>query len=315
MKKILKAPAKINLCLRVNKKLDDGYHDLTMIMQPISLFDTIEIEIIDNKANNKVDLDFLNIFNDKRRKNNSEEQINLKCNFSYIPTDDRNLVVKVIKYIFEKYSIKDQIYVNLKKLIPTGGGLGGGSSDAGTILTFLNNHYNLKLTNNELSEIAFMFGADIPFFIHRKECICEGKGEKITEIEPFNNYFVLIATPNINVSTKEVYSKIDNYKLTEQKRQQNDIAFKNCLDAIKKRNLNKLANNIFNDLEPVTEDMFYDVKLYKKRLLELGASSSLMSGSGPSVFGLFNSYFKALNCKNILKKENKSSFVFLSRPI
>lgn len=312
MKSTIKAPAKINLCLRVNGVRDDGYHDLSMIMQTISLFDTLDIEIL---KENEFNFDFLKQFQNKKFNYNSNDQINLLCNHAYIPTDDRNLVYKIVKYIFDKYEIKDKIFIYLKKMIPTSGGLGGGSSDAASILLFLNRHYKLGLSIDELSEIAAIFGSDIPFFIHKKESICEGRGEIITEIKSFNNYHILIATPNVRVSTKEIFSKVDNFTIPDSRKELENIAFNNCLTAIKNKDLILLSNNLFNNLEIVTESMFSDVTLFKEKMIKLGALTSLMSGSGPTVFGIFNSYLKALNCKNIMKKEHGDAFVFLTRPI
>ena len=313
MKSIIKAPAKINLCLRVNGLREDGYHDLSMIMQTISLFDTLEFEII---KENEIRFDFFDKFKSKKLYNNKTfSQINLKCNYSYIPTDERNLVYKIVKFIFDKYNIRDRIFIYLKKMIPTSGGLGGGSSDAASTLLFLNRHYKLKLNIDELIDISAMFGSDIPYFIHKKECLCEGRGEIITELKSFNNYYILIATPNVRVSTKEIFSKVDNFSIPDSRKDLENIAFNNCLDAINNRDLKLLSNNLFNNLEIVTESMFSDVTLFKDKMVKMGALASLMSGSGPTVFGIFNSYLKALNCKNNLKKEHNDSFVFLTRPI
>ncbi|MBO6134189.1 MAG: 4-(cytidine 5'-diphospho)-2-C-methyl-D-erythritol kinase [Lachnospiraceae bacterium] len=333
MKRIIKAPAKINLCLKVNGKRDDGYHDLSMVMQEISLFDTMEFEIVSEKDFDifrflpkfdipiklpelpKIDIDFLNQFFVKKFDYDSDKQINLRSNYGYIPTDEKNLVYKVIKYIFDKYGIKDKIYIFLKKMIPTSGGLGGGSSDAASMLLFLDRHYKLKLGIDELNAIAAMFGSDIPFFVHKKVSICEGRGEIVKELRPYNNYYILIATPNVRVSTREIFSRVDKYSVSDERKKEEDIKFLKVLEAIKERNIYKLSDNIFNDLEIVTEPMFEKVGAFKKRIKELGAITSLMSGSGPTVFGIFNSYFKVLNCKNVMKKENRDSFIFIARPI
>ena len=329
MKRIIKAPAKINLCLKVNGKRDDGYHDLTMIMQQISLFDTIEFEII--SENNfdlfkllpnfdmpiklpdigKIDFNFLN----KKFDHNTNKQISIKCNFNYIPTDERNLIYKVVDYIFKEYNIKDKIYIYLNKMIPTSGGLGGGSSDAASMLLFLNKHYKLNISLDKLSEIAAKFGSDIPFFVHNRISLCKGRGEIIKELKPYNNYFILIATPNVRVSTKEIYNRFDDCVISESQSKIENDKINNLLDAINKKNLKKMSDNLFNNLEMVTEPMFEKVAIFKRRILELGAINSLMSGSGPTVFGIFNSYFKANYCKNILKKEHKDSFIYVSRPI
>lgn len=333
MKRVIKAPAKINLCLKVNGKRNDGYHDLTMIMQQVSLFDTIEFEIVSEndfdifrllpkfdmpikfpKIKN-IDINFLNRFFTKKFDYNTNRQISLKCNFSYLPTDERNLIYKVVDFVFKKYSIKDKIYIYLNKMIPTSGGLGGGSSDAASMLLFLNNHYKLKLSISDLSNIAAMFGSDIPFFIHKKLSFCEGRGEIVKELKPFNNYYILLATPNVRVSTKDIYNGFDNYVINDIQNNDKNVKVTNILNAIQKKDLRMMSDNLFNDLEIVTESMFDKVSIFKKRIMELGAIKSLMSGSGPTVFGIFNSYFKANNCKNILKKENKDSFIFVSRPI
>lgn len=333
MKKVIKAPAKINLCLKVNGKREDGYHDLTMIMQQVSLFDTLEFEIVNKNDFDifkffpkidlpiklpempKVDIDFLNKFFTKKFDFSSDKQINLQSNYNYIPTDDKNLVVKVVKYIYERFNINDKIYIYLKKMIPTSGGLGGGSSDAASMLLFLNKYYKLNLGIQELTNIAGMFGSDIPFFIHKRVSICEGRGEIIEELKPFNNYYILLATPNVRVSTKEIFSKFDLFHISDDRINEERDKFNKAIEAIKKKDIKKLSKNLFNDLEIVTEPMFEKVTQFKKRIMELGALSSIMSGSGPTVFGIFNSYFKVLNCKNVMKKENPDSFIYISRPI
>ena len=301
MKKIIKAPAKINLYLRVNSKMEDGYHDLTMIMQPISLFDTMSIEIIsDLKSQNR---------------SSFENQVNLASNLPYIPTDDKNLVVKVIKYFYEKYNIRDKISVHLNKLIPTCGGLGGGSSDAASMILFLNEYYKTNLSLDDMNKIACLYGADIPFFLYKKECICEGKGEIITTLPSFNNYYILIATPNVRVSTKDIFNAVDNSKYKYGYDNQNEEMFDNCVKAIKNRDIKFLSNNMYNDLEKVTCELYSDVSTIKKSILDCGAINALMSGSGPTVFGIFSSYFKALKAKKVIKSRFNDAFIYLARPL
>lgn len=310
MKKILKAPAKVNLFLSVNSKRNDGFHDLTMIMQPISLFDTIEIEI---KKNNKKFNS--NLF--KKSNNNfiSNSQVQLVSNLSYIPTDDRNLIVKVIKFFFEKYNIKDNVYINLKKMIPTCGGLGGGSSDAATMILYLNEYYKTNLTISEMNDIAARFGSDIPFFLYKSECICEGKGEVVTKITSYKNYHILISTPNIKVSTKEIFDTVDNALTLEDNKIIKEEKFKNCINAIKNKDIDLLSKNLFNDLENVTCKIYKDINEIKKMNIDNGAIATLMSGSGPSVFGIYNSYFSALKAKKNIKQKYNDSFIYLARPI
>ena len=318
MRKIIKAPAKINLCLSVNGKRSDGYHDLTMIMQPVTLFDTIEIEILREK-------DFDKIVSSTKKKHTSNKnhidydlgfkiskQIILKSNYSFIPTDERNLIVKITKYFFEKYNIKDKVYIYLKKMIPTCGGLGGGSSDAASVLLFLNSFYEKKLSKQELNDIAIQFGSDIPFFLYKKECLCEGKGEIITELNSFKDYYILLATPNIRVSTKDIFEKFDNLERNNNKSITN---IDKCIMAINSKDVKMLSNYIFNDLETVTIPLHNEIISLKQVLLDCGALQSLMSGSGPTVFGIFNSFDNAQKCKKMLKNTSKDVFVYVAKPL
>ena len=307
MKKILKAPAKINLYLSVNSKRVDGYHDLTMIMQPISLFDTIEFEILNQ-------FDLKSSFNNTI-KQKYDKQINLISNLSFIPTDDKNLIVKVIKYFFEKYNIKDRIFIYLKKLIPTCGGLGGGSSDAASVLLFLNEHYKTNLSLEEMNDISCLFGSDISFFLYKNECICEGRGEKITLLPSFKKYYILISTPNLRVSTKDIFNKLDNFYVKKENNINKNKMFDNCVKAIKNNDLKLLSQNLYNDLEYVTCELYEVISSIKDYILENGAISALMSGSGPTVFGIFDSYFKALKAKSKVKSMFVDAFTFIARPI
>ena len=301
MKIRIKAPAKINLCLMVKDLRNDGFHDLNMVMQCISLFDTIDIVI-----NKKTGLN---------SKFGSVNNISIKCKQSFIPTDERNLIYKITKYIFEKINIKDEILIYLDKMIPTSAGLGGGSSDAASMLLFLNKYYKLDLSIYDLSNIAQMFGSDIPFFLHNGVCICEGRGEKITKINSFNNYYVLIANPNISVSTKDVFTKFDDFKSKINDYNVCETRFKNCIYAINNKNIKFLSENLFNNLEIVTESMHEEIRILKNEISKCGALKSLMSGSGSTVFGIFTSYFKAIECKKNLKKEFPNYFVYVAKPI
>lgn len=300
MKYLVKAPAKVNICLKVNGKMEDGYHDLKMIMYSISLYDKIEYEVKKAKKSEKVD---------------KSKQISLKCNFAYIPTDERNLIVKIVRYIFDKYDIHDMIFINLIKMIPTSAGLGGGSSDAAATLLFLNRFYKLKLSMDELVKIATSFGSDIPFFLYKKQSFLEGRGEKVSSIPQFKNFYILIATPDARVSTKDIYNMYDEVPLDKSRDADNSEKLEKLMYALEKRDLEILCPNLFNDLELVTTKMIPDIDIFKKEMIEYGASASLMSGSGPTVFGIFTSFLKAIRCKDILKRKHPESFVFVSKPL
>ena len=204
-------------------------------------------------------------------------------------------------------------FIYLKKVIPTCGGLGGGSSDAASMILFLNEYYKLNFGTEELVRIASEFGSDIPFFIYGKECLCEGRGERITSLNPFNDYYILVATPNVRISTKDIFEKYDS--LDSPNDEKDTVLLNNCLNAIKNKDLKMLTDNIFNNLESVTCECCEEVAIFKQKMLDHGACTSLMSGSGPSVFGIFESNDKALNCKNVLKEEYKDAFVYAAKPI
>lgn len=315
---IIKAPAKINLCLGVNGKRSDGYHDLTMIMQPITLFDTIELKIISEKDFEKIKMSAMkkHIANknliDASFNYNTQNQIILKSNYAYIPTDEKNLVVKITKFFFEKYNIKDRIFIYLKKMIPTCGGLGGGSSDAASMLLFLNNYYGTNLSIKELNDISIQFGSDIPFFLYKKTCLCEGRGEIITELNSFKEYYILIATPSIRVSTKEIFEKFDSDKINADMNLNN---INNCIKSIKNKSLKDLSTSIFNDLERVTIPIHREILDLKEKMIKNGAFSALMSGSGPTVYGLFDSYFTAKKCQISIKMSKCDIFTYITKPI
>ena len=294
MKKIVKAPAKINLYLRVNEKNIEGYHDLSMVMQTISLYDEIEFSIFNEGNGNSV---------------------KLNCNLPYIPTNDKNLIVKVIKYFFEVFDLNSYIEVNLKKNIPTCAGLGGGSSDAASTILFLNEYFKLNIEKTELVKIASKFGADIPFFIYGGEAICEGKGEKITKINPFEDYFIVVATPNVFISTKDIFERYDNIMFDKYKNEDLDKYFNNCIKGITDKNLLLMSKNLFNELEVITTTLCKEINNLKKIMMMNGAYISLMSGSGPTVFGIFESYCKALECKKIISVKYSNSFCTVAKPI
>ncbi len=250
---LYKAPAKINLSLDVLKKRHDGYHELRMIMQTISLYDEINIE--------------------------KETEISIDCNKKDIPLNNKNLAWKAADAFFEYTSIKGGCKIYINKKIPDGAGLGGGSSDAATVLIALNEIYNTNLKDDELISIAVKIGADVPFFILKNTCLAEGIGEKLTKIENNTNPFVLIYKPPFSISTKWAFENLklnskpiyDVYKITE-----------------KIKNTNYDFSDIFNYLEDVSITKYPEINDVKNKMKKLGATASLMSGSGSSVFGIFN---------------------------
>ena len=248
-----KAYAKINLSLDILRKREDGYHELKMIMQTVSLYDEIYIEKADT--------------------------ISIECNKDDIPLNNKNLAWKAADAFFNYTSINSGCKIKLIKNIPDGAGLGGGSSDAATVLLALNGIFNTNLTNEELIDIAVKIGADIPFFILQGTCLAEGIGEKLTKIENNTDPYILIHKPSFSISTKWAY---ENLKLDNK----NNYDVDKIVENLKDKNYD--FKDIFNYLEDVSVSEYPQINDIKNKMKNYGATASLMSGSGSSVFGIFN---------------------------
>ncbi len=268
------APAKLNLYLKVIGERQDGYHEILSLMVPISLFDEIYIEKLDHG-------------------------IKFDCDDSCLPKDERNLAVKAAKLYLEKTGIREGIYIQLKKNIPIAAGLGGGSSNAASILKALNRIYN-KIPEEELLKLAVYIGADVPFFLKQTPCLAKGIGE-ILEPLPHRPISFLVITPHIHISTGWVYSQ---FKLDLTKSEQSSI--KNLWE---RGNIEAI---LYNDLEKVTIKHFPVISEIKDLLIKKGAKGVLMSGSGPTVFGVFESEEIAYRAKNELSTDRGKVFVVSS---
>lgn len=259
----LKAHAKINLGLDVVRRREDGYHEVRMIMQTIGLYDKLTI----NRTNNS--------------------SIVMNTNLHYLPTDENNLVYKAVSLIRKEYHIEQGVYINLEKKIPVAAGMAGGSTDAATALYGLNRLFDLNLKKRELMKLGLRLGADVPYCILRGTALSEGIGEVLTPLPPFPACQVLIVKPGISVSTRYVY---ENLKLDADTGHPDIDGIITC---IKDKDLNGAAGLFGNVLETVTEKEYPVIKEIKGKMYECGAVGSLMSGSGPAVFGLFDDLKKA----------------------
>jgi len=266
----INAPAKINLSLDVLKKRDDGYHELKMIMQSVSLYDEINIEI--------------------------DDKISINSNKKNIPLDNRNLAWKAAELFFEYTGVSGGCKIYIEKNIPDGAGLGGGSSDAAAVLKALNDIYNTNLTDEQLQKIAIKIGADVPFFIIGGTCLAEGIGEKLTKIENKLNPYVIIYKPDFSISTKWVYENL-NLACKPQ------FNIDEIIDDLKNGNIS-FSNKIFNWLEEVSIHEYPEISNIKNNMKSLGADGVLMSGSGSSVFGIFFDEIKAKQAFLKLEKNN-----------
>ena len=268
---VLKAYAKINLSLDVTGRRPNGYHDVKMIMQSVGLFDTLTFT-------------------------KSREGINLKVDNSELSDSTDNLIYKAAKLLFDKFDLPGGIDISLEKNIPIAAGMAGGSTDAAATFKAVNTLYDLKLSEKELCDLAVKLGADIPFCIMGGTALSEGIGEKLTPIKNPPECILLVAKPDINVSTKEVYTKLDATDLPDHP----DVDA--MIKAIEEGDLNKMCSLTGNVLEYVTENDHPIISKLKQIMTGEGALTSMMSGSGPSVFGIFNDKSKAESAFNKIKE-------------
>ncbi len=253
----MKSYAKINLGLDVLDTLPNGYHSLKMIMQTISLHDTLYFE--------------------KRKK----PSIILKANLPYLPTNEKNIVYQAIRLFKETMKIYDGIFCTITKHIPVAAGMAGGSGNAAAALKAMDLLYGTHLTTEQLCEMGVKLGADVPYCITGGTALAEGIGDILTPLPSPPSAKVLIVKPSVSVSTGEVYK---NLRLDESTVHP-DID--SCISAIKEGSLKKLCDNLGNVLEDVTVSLHPVISEIKTKMKELGADGTLMSGSGPTVFGLF----------------------------
>lgn len=274
----LKARAKINLALDVIKKREDDYHEVKMIMQQIDLFDEVTVQEA------------------------SGSTININTNSDFIPNDENNIAYKAADLLMKTYNIHKGVNINIQKNIPVAAGLAGGSTDAGAVLIGLNQLWNINLTKNELMKLASKLGADVPFCILGGCAVAEGIGDKLKPIKGLD-VFVILSKPNLRVPTSKVYN---NLKLDEIEQHPDIDAMIPLLETNK---IEKIKENMINVLETVTLKEYPIVYNIKLKLLECGAEAVLMSGSGPTVFGLYREYSRAKTAYENLKKLYNETFL------
>ena len=276
----LKSRAKINLSIDVLGKRQDGYHLVEMIMQTIDLYDLIEINEKDN------------------------DQITIKSTSDEIPLDCNNLVYKAANLIKKTFNINKGVEIHIKKNIPVAAGMAGGSSNAAAVLVGLNKLWNLNLSNQQLEKIGLKLGADVPFCINGGAVLASGIGEELTPIKGLTkDVCILVCKPDLFVSTKEVYECIDSKDID--KRPNNKF----LIECLKNEETRQLAENMFNVLEGVTMDKHPVIQQIKDIMTNNRALGAMMSGSGPTVFGIYENREDAVKCKAILEKQFKQTFV------
>ncbi len=278
----LNARAKINITLDVLGKRDDGYHDLSMIMQTINLCDNLYIKKTDTGI------------------------IEMKSNLSWLPCDERNLVYRAAAKMKEKYGIEEGISIDLSKNIPVAAGMAGGSTDCAAALIGIRNLFSINAGNDELMAIGKELGADVPYCILRGTALAEGIGEVLTPLPPFPDCTVLVAKPPINVSTATVFGSFDINNV--ERRPDN----KKMAELIKAKDLESICRNMCNVLESVTIKNYPVIADIKKEMLENDAIGSMMSGSGPTVFGFYRDYKSALKGLRAIKSRFHFKEVYIT---
>lgn len=281
----IKAYAKINIALDAIGKREDNYHLLRMIMQTVDLYDVIDIE----KSN--------------------DSSISISCNKHYVPTDERNLAYKAAVLFKENFNIKDGVKISIKKNIPVAAGMAGGSTNAAAVLVIMNKLFNVNASLEELKELGLKIGADVPYCIEGGTALCEGIGEVITPLKPFENKILVVLKPNFGVSTKEVYTNLDINKIRKH------VNIEELIEAMENDDLNYVAKNMKNVLENVTLKKHSVLKAIKEDMRRSGALGAMMSGSGPTVFAFFDDMLTAQRAFEFLKGKYKYSDVYITRTI
>lgn len=278
----LKAYAKINLGLDVLRKREDGYHEVKMIMQTVDIYDVLTFE-------------------------KAESGIHVTVNKSELPVNEDNLIYKSAAAFMKKYNISEGVSIHLEKNIPIAAGMAGGSTDAAATFKALNQLFEVKASLEELQEIAVKIGADVPYCLMGGTALAEGIGEKLTKLTDTPNCHLVVAKPDIDVSTAFVYGNLKANELAEHP----DID--GMVEAIKSQKLAGVIDRLGNVLETVTIPAYPIIREIKDTLKADGADGVLMSGSGPTVFAIFTDKEKAEKAFEGLKEGKLAKQVFLTQ--
>ena len=278
----LKARAKINLGLDVLGKREDGYHEVRMVMQTIGIYDRLILTKI------------------------PEEEIRITSNLAFLPVNENNLIYKAIKLLKDEYHFPGGVSVDLNKFIPVAAGMAGGSTDAASTMFGVNRLFGLNLSMGKMMELGVRLGADVPYCVMRGTALAEGIGEKLTRITPVPHMWILIAKPQINVSTRLVYEQLDMGGI------QKHPDIDGIIRAIEAQDVVRIAQSMGNVLENVTVPLYPVIETIKQDMLSHGAINAMMSGSGPTVFGIFPDEQATLACQAFLKKKGDARQVYIT---
>ena len=270
----LKAYAKVNLSLDILARREDGYHELCMSMQSIGVYDKVNLTKLRQK------------------------DIKISSNIKNLCLPENNIVYKAAKLLYERFDIKEGLYINLYKYIPMGAGMAGGSTDAAAVLRGMNELYNLRLSKEELMKIGLEIGADVPFCICGGTMLAKGIGEELSGLKSMPAAHLVLVKPKFSISTKEAYSLVDLSKLTDRDRPDTD----KILSYINEGDLKKIAGNMKNVFELYIGKKYPLIEKIKKELINQGALGAVMTGSGSVVFGVFEDLILAKKCYETFKQ-------------
>ena len=277
--KTLTAPAKVNLALDILDTRPDGYHDMKMVMQTISLCDTVSVE-------------------------ETAADFELRTDGDFIPAGKKTLEQRAAEAFFEAAGFPmPGLRVTLEKVTPAYAGLGGGSADVAALLRILRDTYAPELSTEELERIGFTVGSDMPFCIHGGTCLAEGRGEVLTDLPPLPDCWFVLCKPDFGIPTPSLFARVDGGELVHRP----DIAGMEL--ALEAGDLAGVAAQLGNVFEEVLPEEYNEVFTIKKRLLELGALNAAMSGSGPTVFGIFAEQETARSAAAVLKETYQQTYL------
>ncbi len=274
----MRSYAKINITLDVLRRREDGYHEVKMIMQTVSLYDKIRVRKL-------------------------KQGIRLNVNLPYLPTDNKNLAYKAAQLFFEKTGAQGGADIQIEKHIPVAAGLAGGSGNAAAVLLALNELCHTELSRERLAEIGLEIGADVPYCIYGGTMLAEGIGEILTRLPQIPQCYIVLVKPQISVSTKKVYETLDMRQVAEHPDTNGVIR------ALEQKDTKEIAIRMFNVLQKVTEQMHPEITEIRSRFMEFGAEGTIMSGSGPTVFGVFEEKPAAERAYQVMQQRYQETFL------
>lgn len=282
----MRAYAKINLALDVLGRRENGYHDVKMIMQNLDIYDELEFELTGPGS-----------------------EIIIEANREDIPTDDRNLIAKAIRLMYKEYAVESSIRVKLVKNIPVEAGMAGGSTDCAAALRAVNELFSLGADTGRLMELGVRLGADVPYCVLGHTALSEGIGEILTPVKGLTNCHVLVAKPAVGVSTAMVYQKLR----LDEGLVHPDVD--GMIEALEAEDVSGVADRLGNVLESVTTILYPEINELKSAMKKMGALNSIMSGSGPTVFGIFEDEETAAAAAEYIRQSEQANQIFVTVPM